>query len=293
MPCCCATGAFVAQSLIKSSSGNKFAVNITAQFVAPAPVDKGTLQIEIPALGIKQQEKLVLGTKDQSEGVTLRQVTGGFNMATYNVNLSIPAESVELWWPAGYGKQPMYDVLISFTPESMETACAASSTVDQGATRKLLDFFVAAAAEEADYRSENPTPMGGTFVAASGNLPPACAKAVKNFSTFRRRIGFRTVELVRLPIAEAVVDLFPPGERGWDRDADFYQQKDNGDGHWAQTKDGIWQHFAKNGNQSQIDGESFYFKVNGVPIYMKVGVSLAALATHAALRPSACIAQKV
>lgn len=50
----------------------------------------------------------------------------------------------------------------------------------------------------------------------------------------------------------------------------FYQQKDNGDGHWAQTKDGIWKHFAKDGDQSKVDGESFYFKINEVPIYMKV-----------------------
>jgi nicotinate-nucleotide adenylyltransferase len=225
-------------------------------------------QLEIPALGIKKQQTLVFGEKDASEGLKLKTTTGGFLMAVYNTNLTVDANAVELWWPAGYGKQPIYDVLISFTPEAMENACAVPTNT--GATRKLLDFFVAAAAEEADYREENPMPIGGTFVASSGNLPPACAKAVQDFTTFRRRIGFRTVELIRLPIAEAVKDLFPPGEKGWDRDAGFYQQKDNGDGHWAQTKDGIWKHFAKNANQSDVDGESFYFKVNGVPIYMKV-----------------------
>jgi hypothetical protein len=218
--------------------------------------------VEIPALGIKRQETLELGQTDTkvSKGVKLRQVAGGaMVMAVHNTNLTVPAEAVELWWPAGYGQQPMYDVLISFTPESMEKACADSSAPGSGsnsgvigggavrspATRKLLDVFVAAAAEEADYKSDSPTlgtsgSSGSTFVAASGNLPPACAKAVQSISTFRRRIGFRTVELVRLPIAKAVQDLFPPGEKGWDTSAGFYQQKDNGDGHWAQTKDGIW-----------------------------------------------------
>lgn len=287
-----AAGAFVAQSQIKSSSGNKFAVNITSQFVVPAAGDRGTLQVEIPALGIKRQEALVLGQTDAkvSKGVKLRQVAGGaIVMAVHNTNLTIDAAAVDLWWPAGYGQQPMYDVLISFTPESMEKACADSSApgsgksgvsgggaVDAGGhpgptTRKLLDAFVAAAAEEADYKSDS-TSLGasGTFVAASGNLPPACAKAVQTISTFRRRIGFRTVELVRLPISKAVQDLFPPGEKGWDTQAGSYQQKDNGDGHWAQTKDGVWKHFAKDGDQSKVDGESFYFKINGVPIYMKV-----------------------
>jgi hypothetical protein len=236
--------------------------------------DKGTLQIEIPALNIKQQQVLVLGAENVTDGVKLRRTsTAGLVMATFNTNLTIAADAVELWWPAGYGKQPLYDVIVSFTPASMEAACAVPDDSDDGtagATRKLLDTFIAAAAEEADYRSENPLPMGGTFVASSGNLPPACAAAVKDFSTFRRRIGFRTVELVRVPIADAVKDIFPEGEKGWGQDAGFYQQKDNSDGHWAQTKDGIWKHFDKSANQSNVDGESFYFKVNDVPIYMKV-----------------------
>lgn len=270
--CFHAAGAYVAQSQLKTAGGNKFAVNITSQFVVPDGGDSGTLQIEVPALGIKQQQALVLGEQGLTEGVKLRRTsTAGLVMATFNTNFTIDAGTIELWWPAGYGKQPLYDIIVSFTPASMEKACAIpGDAADKGATRKLLDTFIAAAAEEADYKSDNPLPMGGTIVAASGNLPPACTAAAADFSTFRRRIGFRTVELVRLPIAEAVKDIFPKGESGWGGEAGFYQQKDNSDGHWAQTKDGIWKHFDRNANQTDVDGESFYFKVNGVPIYMKV-----------------------
>lgn len=35
------------------------------------------------------------------------------------------------------------------------------------------------------------------------------------------------------------------------------------------SSDGRWQHFPKPGDQEDIEGESFYFKVNSVPIYMK------------------------
>lgn len=261
-------GAFVAQSLLETPEGNKFAINITSQFVVPTGGDTGSLQVEIPGLGIKAKQLLVLDEANKTGGVTLRKGSGGLLMATYNTNLTVNADDVELWWPAGYGQQFLYDVTVSFTPDSMERACA--RLADKGPTRKLLQTFIAAAMEASDYTADNSADGGGTFVAAQGSLPAACGVATKDFSSFRRRIGFRTVELVRLPIDLAVKDLFPEGETGWNVDASFYQSKDNSDGHWAQTKDGIWKHFSKDSNQTEVTGESFYFKVNGVPVYMKV-----------------------
>uniref|UniRef100_A0A383W609 beta-mannosidase n=1 Tax=Tetradesmus obliquus TaxID=3088 RepID=A0A383W609_TETOB len=95
----------------------------------------------------------------------------------------------------------------------------------------------------------------------------ACAAAAS--SQLSHRIGFRTVELVRLPIAEAVKDLFPAGHKGWDVESSFGVNKTNWDGSWAMTRTGRWDHFPKSSDNSNIEGESFYFKVNGVPIYMK------------------------
>lgn len=251
-----------------SEQGNKFAVNVTAQFVLPSGGDEGTLQLDIPELDIKHKQSLILGQENQTDGVSMRKGAGGLLMATFSTLLMVDEGDVELWWPAGYGQQFLYDVVVSFTPALVEQTCARAD--DKPATRRLLDTVVAAAAEDSDYLSDTSTPVGETYVAGVAALPAACAAVVRHSSIFRRRIGFRKVELVRLPIELAVQDLFPQGERGWNVQADFYQQKDSSDGHWAQTQDGIWQHFAKTDNQSTIDGESFYFKVNGVPIYMKV-----------------------
>lgn len=44
--------------------------------------------------------------------------------------------------------------------------------------------------------------------AAQGQMSISCADAV---SSKTYRVGFRTIELVRLPIPQAVQDLFPPG----------------------------------------------------------------------------------
>jgi hypothetical protein len=267
-----AAGAFVAQNLITADSGNKFAINITSQFVVPTAGDKGTLKVEIPELGISEKRELLLADKDTSTGVKLKRGSGGMLFATVSTKITVDENAVELWWPVGYGKQFMYDVVISFTPESMRDACAIADDKGSPTNRKLLQTFIAAAAEASDYMSEQPVSMDDTFVAGVAALPAACAVAVRDGSVFKRRIGFRTIELVRLPIGEAVKDLFPAGEKGWDPNADFYQQKDNSDGHWAQTKDGIWKHFDKAANQSNVEGESFYFKVNKIPIYMKVGL---------------------
>ena len=45
-----------------------------------------------------------------------------------NVSLPVAASDIELWWPAGYGTQPLYDVNVTFTP-ARGTAIAVSRRI--------------------------------------------------------------------------------------------------------------------------------------------------------------------
>eukprot|EP00775_Hariotina_reticulata_P003140 gene3140-3417_t len=103
--------------------------------------------------------------------------------------------------------------------------------------------------------------------AADGSI---CAAAASSVS---KRVGFRTIELVRDPLPKAIQDLF-----GNNTGFEYAQQKqyvhsilarDNA-GQWALDEAGKWTHFP--GNDTDVPGsvaESFYLRVNGVPIYMK------------------------
>jgi autotransporter translocation and assembly factor TamB len=113
---------------------------------------------------------------------------------------------------------------MAFLPKSVAVACAGVKTAPRTLLASEADNKGPAQAQDAQEEEE-----------------AHCHAASRDFTTLSRRIGFRTVELVRLPIHAAVKDLFPKGEAGWDTDARFYQQKDSGDGHWAGTVNGTWQ----------------------------------------------------
>jgi len=79
--------------------------------------------------------------------------------------------------------------------------------------------------------------------------------------------GFRSVELLRLPLSDAVQDLFPDGQTGWDADSDFGVSKGQWDGSWALSKDGRWDHFSKTaGNSPDIIGERLQPEQQAAPV---------------------------
>lgn len=103
------------------------------------------------------------------------------------------AGPVQLWWPAGYGSQPLYSITATFRPDGCSACTSAATGPPHGAS--------------------------ATWAAAGEPTPPRSASARRSLSPYgcssvSRAIGFRTVELVTAPLAEAFADIGPDG-RGW------------------------------------------------------------------------------
>lgn len=144
-----------------------FLLRVEAQLLAPDAGDHGVLSAELPALtGLKAAAQLKIAPSDAARGL----VTGPI------LEIAVPASSVKLWWPVGYGEQPLYRLVVKFTPNATLDAAAGDAKVD------------------------------GSSAAAAASPAP---------SVLERRVGFRTVELVEKPLSEAASELLSGAGGGW------------------------------------------------------------------------------
>jgi hypothetical protein len=98
----------------QSKRGDTFEVTITSELLVPPGGDSGELSVAIPALGLQGKQQIDLETAKTASIVS-----------TFAVN----ASDVELWWPVGYGSPNLYNVSITYTPDS--PVCGAGKVQQQ------------------------------------------------------------------------------------------------------------------------------------------------------------------
>jgi len=112
------------------------------------------------------------------------------------LTVSVPRSDVELWWPAGLGAQPLYNMTVTFRPADGSMDCGAAMLAGE-AGRAAAPFF----------RQAPPT---GPLPPAAGD--PAMRAAARRSAPFpagesctavHRRVGFRTIEVVTQPGSKA------------------------------------------------------------------------------------------
>eukprot|EP00955_Chlamydomonas_euryale_P087440 364291-Chlamydomonas_euryale.AAC.1 len=162
------------------------------------------------------------------------------------LSLSVPGP-VELWWPAGYGAQRRYEITAKFTPltplngatrstpdaaiPSPPDVATPSTPVDvnpstPGEATSAADGAHTHAPPASDGGTRRSVPNrcganngdsrsgGGGGSSGATSPPPPSIDARSGASHITRCIGFRTIELMRRPLADAFEDLSPDG-LGW------------------------------------------------------------------------------
>lgn len=256
-------------------SDGVFDLKVEAELWSPPGGDSGVLTVAMPALGIVVEME--------------QQATAGQSFHT--VNIPVKQEDVELWWPIAMGKQPLYDVVATWTPEGV---LKAASSITKG--------------RKAAQKGSNNSSVSVEACSTQG--------ADNSCSSITRRVGFRQVRLVQKPLPEAakallgaasgwnnsVVQKAPVGwckgnprcgQWGWINATrwSFISAPNWNPGANASAKhskfefglypggeqpwwadDALGVYMGTYGNPADADlveGESFYFEVNGVPLYSK------------------------
>ena len=268
-----------------------FHLDIEAELRVPSKGDRGTLTVEMPQLKLKSSKEVTL--------------VAGASPAFHSISLDVNGSDVELWWPIDMGKQPLYDLTVTFTPKPAVEAEPAAVADPTKPLPRRLHMVGSANDQAADGSSEGTSQVTATGAGGTSDTGDAS-------SVVRRRVGFRTVKLHEEPLHEAAANILKqapgwnnsiptPGRRNW--------CKGNWNcGQWGWVNNTKWEFvsapltptnktyggypFPKHPGGSQpwwaddmlgesvnteanpekakhIEGESFYFSVNGVPMYAK------------------------
>ncbi len=136
-------------------------------------------------------------------------------MATLQTTLTIPDDQVQLWWPVGYGQQPLYKLTATW--------CSDGITIEQPSNRTRSNSTGTCGLDSGNSSSSSSSLDGldgldGLERAANCNSSSSSCEGVadpRGCTSMQRRVGFRTVELVREPLAAAATELLG-SYSGWD-----------------------------------------------------------------------------
>ena len=126
-----------------------------------------------------------------SASVDATLATAGLNVVPVTVNVTAP---FDLWWPVGYGAQPLYDFTVTYTPTAGAGAGAPDAHPPPPVAESAKEAMRAAGVKSFQKK-------GGAAAAAA--VTPAFAP-----SSVKRRIGLRTIELVRDALTNAEGEAF-------------------------------------------------------------------------------------
>lgn len=229
-------------------------LRVESELSVPAGGDAGEFAVELPSLGVKASAPLEFAAPGR---------------ALAALELRVPADAVELWWPLGYGAQPLYDLTASWTSKANAPAAKAGSP--SSVLRRRVGFRTVELVEKPlkAAAAELLSTAGGGGWESSAKLGSGVRPCMwaQNCGQYGWVDGKKWTFISTKDVLKA--DLNYPVS-GYDF-AGAYPNSSmpGGDNPWWNQKLGVWTGWGGPELEKRVEGESMYFKVNGVPVYAK------------------------